>query len=166
MNYIEILEDTLLAFRLPVYQKTAKRKPTSRPKLYFFDIGVVHALRRSFPRELSAELFGKFFEHFIILEVRAYLSYHMRDETLSFWRSQTGFEADLVVGDSIAVEIKAAQLVSDRHLKGLRALREDLRLRRAIVVSMDARRRLSGDGIEILPWKDFLAELWGHGILE
>ncbi len=158
-HWIEILEDTLLAFRLPVFRNTKKRKPTSRPKLWFFDIGVVNALRRSFPESPAPELFGTAFEHFIVLETRAWLSYHQNLHQLSWWRSRTGFEVDLLIEDQVAVEVKATKLVNDRHLKGLRALREDLPHIRCIAVSRDPVKRITEDSIEILPWQMYLDEL-------
>jgi predicted AAA+ superfamily ATPase len=165
-NYVGILEDTLLAFQLPVYRKTRKRKTTSRSKLYFFDVGVTNALCGRRAVESSPEAFGKAFEHFIILEVRAYLRYWQIDLALSYWRTQSGLEVDLVVGDALAIEIKASSLVSDKHLKGLRALKEELNLERAIVVSRDPISRRTQDGIEILPWAVFLEELWGDRLVK
>jgi predicted AAA+ superfamily ATPase len=69
-------------------------------------------------------------------------------------------EVDLLVGDHVAIEVKATRLVADKHLKGLRALREELPILRCIVVSRDTTRRTSDDGIEIIPWETFLHELW------
>lgn len=160
-NYVAILEDTLLALQLPVYRKTRKRKTTSRSKLYFFDVGVTNALCGRRAVESSPEAFRKAFEHFIVLEVRAYPGYKQMDLALSYWRTQSGFEVDLVAGDALAIEIKASALVSDKHLKGLRALKEEMDLERAIVVSRDPVARRTQDGIEILPWAVFLEELWG-----
>jgi len=164
VNYIEILEDTLLAFRLPVFKKTKKRKPSSRPKLYFFDVGIVHALRKSFIDEIPPELFGKVFEHFIVLEVRACTAYYLHPEELTFWRSRTGFEVDLIIGETAAIEIKAARFITDKHLKGIRALKEEFLMKRYIVVSRDSSRRNTEDGIDILPWDQFLEELWNRQI--
>ncbi len=115
--------------------------------------------------DVSPETFGKAFEHFIMLETRAYAHYSRIDEPLSFWRSQSGFEVDLVLENRIGVEIKASNLVSDKHLKGLRAFKEDVSLERAIVVSRDPRPRRTQDGIDILPWAAFLDELWGGRII-
>ena len=114
----------------------------------------------------SPENYGRAFEHFIILETRAYLAYKNIDEPLSFWRSRSGFEVDLLISDRIGVEIKATQLVTDKHLKGMRALKEEINFSRAIVVSHDRERRITSDGIEILPWKLFLDELWKGELLK
>lgn len=158
--WLEILEDTMLAFRVPVFRKTRKRKATTRPKFWFFDRGVVNALTRSFPSESpSPEELGRALEHLIVLETRAWMSYHWRIEELSWWRSRSGFEVDLMIGDKVAVEVKATDLVIDKHLKGIRALREDLPHIRAIVVSQDESPRNTEDNIEILPWRLYLDQL-------
>ncbi|MGB9440735.1 MAG: DUF4143 domain-containing protein, partial [Desulfobacterales bacterium] len=73
-NYIQILEDTLVAFQLKAFTKTRKRKAISRSKLYFFDVGVTNSLAKRGEIMEGSELFGKAFEHFILLEVRAFLS--------------------------------------------------------------------------------------------
>lgn len=164
LNYLEILEETLLAFRLPVFQKTKKRKPTSRNKLYFFDLGVINALCKRKSLEAGGELFGRAFEHFIMLEVRAAISYLDADTPMSFWRTSSGFEVDLIIGDVAAIEIKATRQVSDKHLKGLRALREEITFKHALVVSQDSHIRITEDGIHILPWQEFLNRLW-QGLL-
>jgi predicted AAA+ superfamily ATPase len=160
LNFIEIMEDTLIAFRLPVFQKTKKRKPTSRSKIYFFDVGVTNTLCHRKQIAAEGEMFGPAFEHFLMLEVRSAISYKQADLPMSFWRTSAGFEVDLILGDEIAIEFKSSRDVSDKHLKGMRALKEEKITRRHLVVSQNARPRLTEDGIEILPWADFLNQLW------
>lgn len=159
-NYVQILEDTLLGFRLPGYTKTRKRKAISRAKHYLFDIGVTNALCQRGGIVERSELFGFAFEHFIILELRAYLSYTRIAKSLMYWRSTSKLEVDVILDDDVAIEIKASGLVSDKHLKGLRALQEEKIHKRFLVVSMDTALRKTEDGIEIYPWKLFLEQLW------
>ena len=45
--------------------------------------------------------------------------------SLSYWRSTSQFEVDLILGQEIALEIKSTSLILDKHLKGLRALKEE-----------------------------------------
>ena len=130
-----------------------------------FDVGVTNFLaKRSIITEGSSE-FGKAFEHFITLEMRAYLGYARKKEDLCYWRSTSQIEVDMVVGDLAAIEVKASKLVQDRQLKGLRALREEGIIDRFIVVSLDPMRRRTEDGIDILPWREFLSELWNGDII-
>lgn len=163
-NYIQVLEDTMLGFRLPGYKKTKKRKATTRAKHYLFDLGVTNNLCQRGEIKEKSELFGAAFEHFIILEVRAYLSYTRKRDKLHYWRSTSKMEVDLIIGNEIAIEIKSSSLIQDKHLKGLRALMEEGILKKFIIVSLDRERRLTNDGIEILPWKLFLDRLWNDNL--
>jgi predicted AAA+ superfamily ATPase len=164
-NYVQLLEDTLIGFQLPAFSKTIKRKPITRSKLYLFDIGVTNALCRRGEIKSKSELFGKAFEQFIILELRAYLSYSRSKEVLSYWRSTSQFEVDCIVGNKLAIEIKSTELVSEKHLKGLKALKEEGLIERYIVISQDTELR-EIDGIIVYPWRRFLSDLWMNQLLK
>lgn len=72
-------------------------------------------------------------------------------------------EVDFVIHDSMAVEVKATKQVSDKHLKGLRALKEEnLNINKYIVVSQDSHKRTTEDGIQIYPLDQFLKDLWAR----
>ena len=159
-SYFQILEDTLIGMLLTGFTKTKKRKATSRAKHFFFDIGVVNSLARRGKIAPRSELFGSAFEHFIMLEVRAYTSYARRHELMQYWRSTSNFEVDLILGGRVAIEIKSTDLVQDKHLKGLRALKEEGLLEKYICVSTDEHLRVTQDGISIMPWQHFLKSLW------
>jgi len=165
-GYFRILEDTLLGKHLPAFRKRAKRRIIKAPKFYFFDVGVVaHLTRRGIVRS-GSELFGKAFEHFIVSEVTAHSEYSGQFYPISYWRTVSGAEVDLVLGDcDVAVEVKSAAMVKGRHLKGLRAFKEEYSSARCIVVSTDPKSRKTEDGIEILPWETFLDGLWQGGIM-
>ena len=111
--------------------------------------------------EPGSDEFGRAFEHFLIEEVRAYVSYSETHLPLAYWRTSTEMEVDLIVGDlDLAIEIKAVRQADERHTKGLRALMEDQKVKRALVVSLDtAPRRLQG-GITVIPWREFCRRLW------
>ena len=159
-NYLQILEDTMLGFRLPGFTKTKKRKAVSRAKHYLFDIGVCNTLSKKSEIINGSKSFGENFEHFIILEVVAYNSYFRKKEELFYWRSTSQFEVDLIIGNKLAIEIKSTKLINDKHLKGLRILKEERLLQKYLVVSCDREKRVTSDGITIFPWKMFLEELW------
>lgn len=158
-NYVQLLEDTLLGFLVPALGSTKKRKAITRPKFFLFDVGVVGSLTERGEIRPKSELFGRAFEHFLFLELRAYLAYRRRSERLQYWRSTSGFEVDCVVGDRLALEFKASSLVSERDMKGLGALREEGMVKEFAVVSLDPTFR-SVNGTKVFPWKKFLSELW------
>lgn len=130
-----------------------------------FDFGVTNFLtgRESLPVE-TAE-YGNAFEHFIILEVRAYLNYTRSLKRMSYWRSTSLFEVDLIIEGELAIEIKASKQVNEKHYKGLKKLKEEKLHKRYILISRDPQRRLTSDGVEIYPWQEFLDELWDGKIL-
>ena len=164
-NYMEILNDTLLGFSLPGYTKTKKRKAITRAKYYLFDLGVTNTLCHRGLIKKRSELFGKAFEHFIILEVRAYLNYARKFLNMTYWRSTSQFEVDLIIGNKVAMEIKSTMLVQDKHLKSLRAFKEEKLIKKYITVSLDTEKRVTKDNIQILPWKIFLKMLWKGEII-
>jgi predicted AAA+ superfamily ATPase len=163
-GYFSILDDTLIGFRVPPYLNTVKRKAITRAKYWLFDCGVVNSLTRRGYIESGSELFGRAFEHFIALELRAFLSYKNSPHPLQYWRSTSQFEVDFIVGQEFALEVKATTQVSEKHLKGLRALAEEGQIKHLGVISQDSHYRLTQDGIHIWPWAIFLDQLWAGTI--
>ena len=163
--WFQVLEDSLLGHELPAFKMSTKRKAIEMAKFYFFEIGVVRALRRLAPVLPGSADFGEFFEHFIYMELRAWIDWRRPRTQLSYWRSQSGFEVDFLLDEEVAIEVKAAERVVGRDLSGLRALREEGRFRRFILVAREDRpQRL--DGIDIMPWRDFLDALWAGSLME
>lgn len=165
-SYFSILDDTLIGFSVSPFLLTKKRKAITRSKYFLFDIGVVNNLCKRGHVEYKSELFGRAFEHFIALELRAWLSYRRTNINLQYWRSTSQFEVDFILGNELAIEIKGTDLVHEKQLKGLRALKEEGLIRYFGVVSLDTHRRLTEDGIHIWPWDLFLKTLWGSPSLE
>jgi predicted AAA+ superfamily ATPase len=156
-EYFEILKDTLLLHELPAWQKSTSRKPLVSSKYYFFDVGVVGALRGSEFRVGTTE-FGVAFETLLMHEFACYRDYQDGDP-VSFWRSQSGYEVDFILGNHTAIEAKAKRNVGDADLRSLRALAEEKGLKRYLCVSLDPRPRTMGN-ITVLPFAQFLEELW------
>lgn len=162
-----ILYDTLIAFSVPPYTRTQKRKTVETERFYFFDAGIVRHLLGLGPVSDTQTEFGKLFETYMANELRAYLDYNRRKERLCYWRtSQAAYEVDFIIGDEIAIETKTTRLVNERKdLRGLRALKEEGIFSKFILVSRDSIVRTTEDGILLLPWQEFLVWLWDGRIL-
>jgi len=156
-EYFEILKDTLILYELSAWRKTRKRKPLASSKYFFFDVGVVSALQGRTFRPGTPE-FGEALETYLMHELTSYSDY-VSQESLSYWRSTTGFEVDFIVGDHTAVEVKAKENVSAQDLKSLRALAEEKQVKRYLCVSLEPRARKI-DGVTVLPVHEFLNALW------
>ena len=74
-------------------------------------------------------------------------------------------EIDFVFGDhEVAIEVKATEQATHRHLKGLKAFAEEYQVKKMILTSNDPMPRLV-ENILILPWKVFLERLWAEEII-
>ena len=160
-GFLGILEDLLLAFRVPVFTRRAKRATTSHPKLYFFDTGVFRSLRPSGPLDQPAAIEGAALEGLVAQHLRAWLSWGTGDDTLFFWRTPSGTEVDFVVYGPrgiFAIEVKNTARVRPADLRGLREFRKDYPSCRPLLLFRGPE-PLMIDGIRCVPVTDFLRGL-------
>ena len=164
-SYFDILADTFIGFLLQPWRGSRRRKAVATAKFYFFDVGVANFLRGISALNRNSSEYGIAFEHFIAMELRSYLSYRRRLRSeLTYWRTQSGIKVDFLVGSTAAIEVKASGRVTDRDLKGLRALAEEGSGTASFLVSFDELDRRTEDGIRLLHWRTFLAELWADAL--
>ena len=160
-DYFSILEDLLLAVRLPVFRKRAKRKVIAHPKFYLFDAGVYRGIRPRGPLDTPDEIDGAALETLVLQELRATNDYAELDYELSYWRTPTGLEVDFVLyGERglIAIEVKRAARLRDGDLAGLHAFRDSFPAARNLAFYTGARAYHEG-GVRVLPVADALPRL-------
>ena len=163
-NYFQILEDTLLGFRVPPWRKRKNRRLIETEKFYLFDVGVMNYLARRTPGIGTPE-FGKSFEQYILMELKAYQAYRNPELDIRYWRTSSGFEVDFILGDmDAAIEVKGSGRIHSGHTRGLKALLEEQTIGSAIIVSLEKQPRKLESTIDILPWKVFLEKLWSGGL--
>ncbi|OGW36879.1 MAG: hypothetical protein A2Y97_06440 [Nitrospirae bacterium RBG_13_39_12] len=166
-EYYQILIDTLMAIRIEPFKKRQSRQViTKAVKYYLFDVGVAGCLNKRYLMEEKGTEFGRAFEHFLLMEIVAYRSYKGYDFRINFWRTKSGLEVDYVTRDGeTAIEVKGTNHVDVRDLRGLFAFMDTYSPKRSIVVCNEKERRIHGK-IEIIPWREFLHELWNDKILK
>ena len=159
-NYFDILEGTYLGFRISPWKKSRNRRMILTEKFYLFDIGVTNFLARRRPVLGSAD-FGKSFEHYLLMEFKAYQAYRKPDLPVYFWRTSTGQEVDFILGDKeLAVEIKGSARVHEGDARALTGLTEDGAVKKRVIVCLEKQPREIAGGIEVIPWRLFLERLW------
>ena len=163
-DYVQVLEDTLLGSLLMPWRASQKRKAVRTAKFYFFDTGVARTLAGIKTIERHSNFYGKAFEQFIWMELCAYLSYQRQKLPLTFWRTKHGHEVDFLIGEQLAIEVKAKQTVSHRDLKGLQLLAEEGIFKKFYLISHDPLPRQDGCFYS-LPWQVFLDQLWQGELL-
>lgn len=164
-EYFQVIEDTLLGTLLPPFApRKAHRKPVARAKLFFFDVGIANALASMGEILPGSPTFGPALEQLVFGELSAWLAYARDQRRLAYWRTEDGSEVDFVIGDEVAVEVKATSSVSRRDLTGLQRLAAETTLKRQFLVCRESGPRLIG-AIQIVPIEDFLKRLWDGELL-
>lgn len=160
-NYLSILEDLMLGFRLHVFVRRAKRELAAHPKFFFFDTGVFRANRPVGPLDAPAELDGAALEGLVAQHLRAWCDYSDGRHQLHYWQTRAQVEVDFIVyGESglYALEVKNAGRVRPEDLRALKAFAEDYPQSKRYLLYR-GRERLVRDGILCMPCEEFLLEL-------
>ncbi|MGD8951034.1 MAG: AAA family ATPase [Desulfobacterales bacterium] len=164
-EYYQILEDTLIGRQLTAWRKSRKRRLIETAKFFFFDTGIVSSLLERRSLIPGTWEYGRAFEHFILQECWAYRHYSKIEFPITFWRTASGSEVDLILGDAdVAIEVKSSTSISDRP-KGLHLFHEEHKCRKSFVISKEQRPRKISSEITVLPWQDFCERLWAGDIL-
>jgi len=160
-NYFTILEDLLIAYRLPIFSKRAKRRLVAHPKFYFFDIGVYRTLRPMGSLDIPEEVEGAAFDTLFFQELIAINDALSLGYTISYWRTSNNMEVDFVLyGDKgiHAFEIKRTGKMTKTMLRGLKSFLKDYPMAKAYFI-YGGKRRMRDGAIEIVPISDALTEL-------
>jgi predicted AAA+ superfamily ATPase len=160
-NYIDILEELLLAYRIPVFEKRAARLLTSHPKFYLFDSGVFQVLRPKGPLDKPQEIDGAALEGLVAQHLTAWCDYSKEKASVYFWRTRSDLEVDFVVyGEKTfcALEVKNTKKVAPQDLKGLNAFLTDYPEAQALLLYRGETRLKMGD-VLCIPIAEFLRTL-------
>ncbi len=160
-GYMEVLEDLLLGFRVPVFSRRARRHLIEHPKFYYFDTGVFRSVRPSGPLDSPEELSGPALEGLVAQHLRAWIAYSEEGAQLYYWRTKSGNEVDFVVyGEQtfFAVEVKNSRNAYRRDLRGLQTFKEDYPPAKVCLLYRGSE-RLNLDGILCIPCEQFLLSL-------
>ena len=171
-EYFAILEETMLGFYISAYTRVVKRKLIQSPKFYYFDVAIPNHILPRRALQPGTDLFGHTLEHFVIQELRAFVSYTFgEDKALSYWRTlDNKYEVDALICDvltnnvEVAIEVKSSDHVVSADTKGLKAFSEEHTDTKLILLSMEDRPRML-NGIEVWPVTQFLQRLWARKIL-
>lgn len=160
-SYLQILDDLLLGFTLPIFTKRAQRDLVSHQKFYLFDAGVFRSFRPQGPLDPIEEMQGPALEGLVGQHLRAWISFQKENHTLSYWRTRSGLEVDFIVYGPkglFAIEIKNNENFSSKDLNGLKAFGEDYPQAKKLFLYRGKFRTLQGD-ILCLPVDEFLLNL-------
>ena len=158
-SYLEILEETLLCFRLPAFEGKLRVRERKLPKWYWCDPGIVRAMKNQ-KGPAAPEERGVLFEGLVAQLIRSYKDYRDLCDEWYYWATavQNRTEVDFLLergGSFVAVEVKAGGTFSRSWCTGLRAVAGLDGLCRRIIVYPDGPELRTEDGIEVLPFQVF-----------
>ncbi len=160
-QYFVILEDLLLAHRLPIFSKRAKRRMLQHPKFYLFDAGVYRTIRPKGPLDSPEEIDGIALETLFFQELRALNDYLALDSKLFYWKTSAGLEVDFILyGEKglCAFEVKRTGKIRSEWFRGLHAFRKDYPMAKTYFIYCGDRELREGP-IEVLPFTTALKRL-------
>jgi uncharacterized protein len=163
-NYYEILEDTLMGFKLAPFHQSIRKRQQKSPKFYLFDPGIKRALDRTLNIPLSDRTysFGEAFEHFMICEAIRLNEYFRKDFEFSYLRTKDDLEVDLIIDrpglPTAFVEIKSTEEVTEKSINKLNGIVRDAPNATGFFISRDKHKKVIS-GIEVLPWQLAFEEL-------
>ena len=166
-GYLEVLEDTLLTWRLPAFEARLRVRERRRPKLYWVDPGLVRAVKRQLG-PVSAEERGALFEGWLLGLLRAHAEEQPVFDSIHYWApAESNTEVDFLLrrdSEYLAIEAKASKRYNTALLKGLRAIEVLPGLVRRVLVHDGSRAFRTEDGIEVWPVKRFVEALQTDGL--
>ena len=160
-THFDLLEDLLLAVRIPVFQRRARRRLTAHPKFFLFDAGVYRALRPRGPLDAPEEIEGAAIETLLFQVLRAENANRDLGYEIYFWRTADDREVDLVMYGERglhAFEIKRSSRFREADLASLQLFCNDYpEARGHFLYGGDRRYRF--DRIEVLPLEEALVTM-------
>ncbi len=160
-SYFEILDDLLIASRIPVFTRRAKRAVIAHPKFYYFDAGVYRTIRPSGPLDSPSEIDGVALETLVLQQLRALNDGDNLGYSIHYWRTRSGSEVDFILyGEKgfKAIEVKRSANIRESDLKNLRTFRSDYPEADAYLFYGGTDER-NFDGIKALPTESALLQL-------
>ena len=170
-TYFSILEDTLVAFRLPAYRPGVKVRERSHPKFYWFDPGVARGAAGLLRDPLNPLWLGNALETYLYHELRVYNQTHEKHRKIAYYRTPAGSEIDFIIETKkrslntpahvIALEIKSSKKWDRKWEKALHEFTQSKSLKVKGIYGVYLGEKVYNFGdIKILPAEEFLKRLY------
>ncbi len=98
-SWISILEASYIIFLVPAFHKNLGKRIVKRPKLYFYDTGLVCYFTGIETIDVlrKGPLDGPVFENYVVAEIKKWILHHGLKDQLFYFRTNLGTEVDLII---------------------------------------------------------------------
>lgn len=168
-NYFQILEDTLLGFKLPAFDMSLRKQQRQAPKFYLFDLGVKRALLNRMTLDVlpASSEYGKLFEESVVLECLRLNEYLQKDFEFSYYKTKGDIEIDLVVKrpglKTLLIEIKSTNRAQEFEAKNIIGLMKDFPGQFEGIVFSNDREFKNYSEVQFYHWQDGVKKIFFVG---
>ncbi|MEI6845763.1 MAG: AAA family ATPase [Candidatus Firestonebacteria bacterium] len=160
-GFLNIMEDLLIAYRIPVFKKKSKRITVSHPKFYLFDTGLFRVLRPSGPLDDAGSIEGAALEGLVAQHLISWCSYGGGLDNVYYHKTKSGGEVDSVIyGEKsfFAIEVKNSRRVRNDELRPLKDFISDYPNCKGLLLYR-GKEKLKIGNIYCIPVSEFLKNL-------
>ena len=122
--WLSVLEASFLVFRLPPHFSSIAKRVVKSPKVYFTETGLAAYLLgiENATQMKCHPLRGSLFENMVVADLRKGFSNAGHEPRMSFYRTEKGFEVDVIVetgGKVVPIEIKSSMTYGKNLVRNL-----------------------------------------------
>lgn len=150
-RWLNLLETSCLAVRLPAYSINRTKRLIKSPKLYWGDTGLaLHLSEHEAPT-------GAHLENVVLHDLLAWRDARLERAEIAYWRTAIGEEVDFVIetaGRLVPIEVKAGAAPRLADAANLRAFREEYgkKARAALLLHTGTRVEWLAPDVLAAPW--------------
>ena len=160
VRYFEILEDTLIVYRVTAFSKSKRRRLIQHPRYFFFDNGVLNSLLNNFTPSLDR--IGFLLENLFLSQLMASAFSKDIEINIHTYRTEHGAEIDFIVQlnqELWAIEVKASTHIGKTDLSGFQSFSEFYKHPYRKLVAYLGKHPKKIEDIDILPWQEALKKM-------
>ncbi len=171
-NWLSVLERSFILFTVPGYFSNRIKRTIKRPKVYFYDTGLLLYLLGVNEDTLIEDktLWGQVFENYVVSELKKISEHRGKDWEFFFYRDSSAREVDLVLEDKersrcFLIEIKSGKEpkreVQQKLLEVYSLLKDNVKMDLTPVVVFSGK----GASLGSVKWVDYrsLSEVFVEG---
>ncbi|TDE12152.1 ATP-binding protein [Dyadobacter psychrotolerans] len=156
-SWIGILESSFIIYLLRPHYKNFNKTLIKRPKIYFYDTGLVCSLLGIISKDqlLQHPLRGSLFESLVVTELVKKRTNTGKQINLYYWRDKTGHEVDVIIDNGtslLPVEIKAGKTINSEFFKSLIYWNKLSGQKSGLIVYAGDQEEERSNGINVMNW--------------